>query len=158
MSKKLQAVQIDPDTTIYIEATEGVEVPSVTEEPVEQMRGGQKGWMDTPSTQIAQSFQAIENTIKTYTKYTLNAFRDAALADVEKVTLEFGVNVSGEGGVPYIATGTMGCNIKITVECALPDYKTPPAARQTVNQQQSTRELPPIPRQPQPAEFVRPAP
>lgn len=145
MSKKLQAVQIDSETTIYVEATDDVEVPVIEEEPEEQTRGGQKGLLNSPSTQLAQSFKAIESTIKTYTKYTLNAFRDTALAEVEKVTLEFGVNVSGEGGVPYIATGTMGCNIKITVECAFPERKLP--AAQPVSAAQLSRELPPIPRQ-----------
>lgn len=123
MSRKLQPVQVDEDTVIYVEAMDNVEAPSVVEECEEQTRGGQKGWLDHPSTQMAQSFKAIESTIKVYTKYTLNAFRDAALAEVQKVTLEFGVNLSGEGGVPYIATGTVDCNVKITVECAFPQRK-----------------------------------
>lgn len=117
---KLQAIQVDEDTIIYVEATENV-VPEVVEEPGEVQRGGAKGMPGrSVEAQMAQSFKAIESTIKTYTKYTLNAFKDAALADVEKVTLEFGMNVSGSGGVPYIAAGTMACNIKVTVECAFP--------------------------------------
>jgi hypothetical protein len=126
---KLQAIQIDPDTIIYIEATEDLAAPLVgggEEEGGEVRRGGQKGGF-SPAQQMAQSFKAIESTIKTYTKYTLNAFRDASLAEVKKVSLEFGVNVSGMGGVPYIATGTAGCNIKITVECAFPEAALPPA-------------------------------
>lgn len=166
MSRKLQAVQIDQDTTIYVEAVGDVEVPPVIAEPEEQTRSGQKGWMDTPSEQIAQSFKAIETTIKTYTNHTLNAFRDVALADVEKVTLEFGVNLSGEGGIPYIATGTMGCNIKITVECAFPERKPKPTMHQAVPQHQPMHQAAhsavpqshangspqPIPRQPVPSQ------
>lgn len=61
---------------------------------------------------------ALDQTIKSYTKYALGAFRnDHDMNAVKKVTLEFGVNLSGVGGVPYIASGTVGCNIKITVEC-----------------------------------------
>jgi hypothetical protein len=155
MTKRLQALQIDEDTVIYVETTDDVEVPAVVEEPEEQTRGGQKGWSRSPSEQMAQSFRAIESTIKVYTKHTLNAFRDAALADVQKVTLEFGVNVSGVGGVPYIATGTMGCNIKVTVECAFP-RKPSASAQPAVPQQQSqpAGNPPPIaqpmPRQPYP--------
>lgn len=125
---KLQAIQIDADTIIYIEAAEDLAVPNVVgtgEIDGEVRRGGQKGGVFNPADQMAQSFKAIESTIKTYTKYTLNAFRDASLAEVKKVSLEFGVNVSGMGGVPYIATGTAGCNIKITVECAFPDRLMP---------------------------------
>lgn len=127
---KLQAIQIDDNTVIYVEATEDLIAPPVSEGygegEGEVRRGGQKGMFgNTPAQQMAQSFQAIESTIKTYTKYTLNAFRDASLAEVKKVSLEFGVNVSGVGGVPYIATGTAGCNIKITVECAFPERPAP---------------------------------
>ena len=124
---KLQAIQIDADTIIYIEAAEDLAVPAVSTGEIEGevRRGGQKGGMIDPAVQMAQSFKAIESTIKTYTKYTLNAFRDASLAEVKKVSLEFGVNVSGMGGVPYIATGTAGCTIKVTVECAFPDRPAP---------------------------------
>ncbi|BAU43055.1 hypothetical protein O77CONTIG1_02877 [Leptolyngbya sp. O-77] len=62
------------------------------------------------------------------------------MADVKKVTLEFGVNVSGVGGVPYIATGTAGCNIKIVVECAFPERTTPEPQTQV---SQLPREMPP---------------
>ncbi|MCU0525443.1 MAG: hypothetical protein MUF72_11520 [Elainella sp. Prado103] len=136
---KLQAIQIDENTTIYVEATENTLVPVATatvETGEETRRSGSKGWEQTSQvveTQVTQSFRAIENTIKTYTKYTLNAFKDAALAEVEKVSLEFGVNVSGSGGVPYIAAGTMQCNIKVTVECAFP--KRPCENSQSVPQQ-----------------------
>lgn len=116
---KLQRIVTEEGLEIYLETTDNVAPPSRVEESEEVVRGGAKGgWGSSPVTQMTQSFTAIESTIKTYTRYTLNAFRDAALADVKKVTLEFGVNVSGMGGVPYIATGTAGCNIKVTVECA----------------------------------------
>jgi hypothetical protein len=126
---KLQAIQVDADTIIYVEATEDLFAPEVAtgELEGEVRRGGQKGGGFNPTQQMAQSFQAIESTIKTYTKYTLNAFRDASLAEVKKVSLEFGVNVSGVGGVPYIATGTAGCNIKVTVECAFAERPVPQA-------------------------------
>ncbi|MBW4657926.1 MAG: hypothetical protein KME15_04575 [Drouetiella hepatica Uher 2000/2452] len=121
---KLQAVQIDEDTIIYIEAEDDIEVPVAIEEPEEVQRGGGKGWESSGSVmQMARSFEQIQNTIKVYTKYTLNAFKDAALADVQKVTLEFGVNVGGETGMPYIAKGTVACNVKITVECAFPQRR-----------------------------------
>ncbi|MBI4784253.1 MAG: hypothetical protein HY785_23485 [Oscillatoriophycideae cyanobacterium NC_groundwater_1537_Pr4_S-0.65um_50_18] len=123
---KLQAVQIDDDTIIYIEAEDDIQVPTVVEEPQEVQRGGGKGWDSNSVVQMARSFEQIQSTIKVYTKYTLNAFRDAALADVQKVTLEFGVNVGGETGMPYIAKGTVGCNVKITVECAFPQRQRSP--------------------------------
>ncbi|MEM8639603.1 MAG: CU044_2847 family protein [Cyanobacteria bacterium P01_G01_bin.54] len=67
-------------------------------------------------------FGAIETLIKTSTQRTLNAFKDLA-ANVDKVTLEFGVTVSGSVGVPYITQGEVGSNFKIKVECSFPERK-----------------------------------
>ncbi|NJN85791.1 MAG: hypothetical protein HC881_05105 [Leptolyngbyaceae cyanobacterium SL_7_1] len=122
---QLQPIQIDDNTVIYMEAIDTITAPpsqnGYPNENGEVQRGGAKGGFGNPSQAMAQSFRAIETTIKAYTQFTLNAFRDAGLSEVKKVTLEFGVNVSGVGGVPYIATGTAGCNIKVTVECAFPE-------------------------------------
>jgi hypothetical protein len=118
---KLTKVKLDDYTEIYIEATEDVDVPLDSRVPTGEVQRTAKGVTIT-----APSFQMIENTIRSYTSHTLNAFREMAIAEVKKVTLEFGVNISGMGGVPYIATGTAGCNIKITVECAFPDTKVQP--------------------------------
>ncbi|MBD2055379.1 hypothetical protein H6F88_04965 [Oculatella sp. FACHB-28] len=128
---RLQAIQVDENTVIYVEATEEVETPITVPQETEGevRRGGAKGAFSKPPEQMARSFQAIEGTIRTYTSHTLKAFKELAIAEVKKVTLEFGVNVTGVGGVPYIASGTAGCNIKITVECAFPEPKSelPPA-------------------------------
>ncbi|MBW4463890.1 MAG: hypothetical protein KME07_00410 [Pegethrix bostrychoides GSE-TBD4-15B] len=146
---QLQPIQLEDGTVIYVEATEDVVAPAVepAAETGEVGRTGQKGWVDSlgrASTKgleaSAQSFNAIESTIKTYTKYTLNAFNDAALANVEKVTLEFGMNVSGGAGVPYIAAGTVNCNIKVTVECAFPERQ---AERQAAKVTQQVPQLTP---------------
>ena len=66
------------------------------------------------------NFQAVQGTIRTYTRNTLNAFKDITDVNVDKVTLEFGVKVAGEAGVPYVTQGTAECNLKITVECSYP--------------------------------------
>lgn len=149
---KLQPIQLEDGSILYVEAiddVQAIETPAngsgngngYPAEPSEAVSRTSKGWnRSTPNTQIVQSFQAIESTIKTYTQHTLNAFRGAAMADVKKVTLEFGVNVSGVAGVPYIATGTAGCNIKIVVECAFPD-RTPPEPQTQASQ--LPREVPP---------------
>jgi len=71
--------------------------------------------------QIAQNFQDIQKTIRAYTLYTLNAFKKVAIANVDKVTLEFGIELGGEAGVPYVTKGTAKSNLKITVECSFPE-------------------------------------
>ena|SRR3712207_3395175 len=131
---QLAPIQLDDGTIIYIEASENISVPPVSEqepdraeEPEERTRtdlgAGGKGWPPDPrsaQTAVVQSFNAIENTIQAYTTYALSAFKKVAIAKVDKVTLEFGIEVGGEAGVPYVTKGTAKSNLKITVECSFP--------------------------------------
>lgn len=121
---KLTPIRLDDGTVIYIETTEDVEAPPVKlEEPAEEEE--EEGLTDYGSPeqlqkQMAQSFQTVQKTIHAYTVYTLNAFKKVAIADVDKVTLEFGIELGGEAGVPYVTKGTAKSNLKITVECSFP--------------------------------------
>lgn len=125
---KLVHLRLDDGTDIYMEATEDVEAPAAASSGDRYDDQTSRTLISlgtkTPQaaqTQAVQSFKAIESTIRTYTHYTMNAFRDMASANVEKVTLEFGLKVGGEAGVPYITKGTAESNLKITVECSFKD-------------------------------------
>lgn len=125
MSTQLVPIQLEDGTTLYIEATEDVDVPpasGVDDDELgegESYRRGAKGIGNGNAAAIAaQSFKAIEGTIRTYTHYTLSAFKDMAHGNVDKVTLEFGIRVGGEAGVPYITKGSAESNLSITVECS----------------------------------------
>lgn len=133
---QLTPIQLDDGTIIYIEASEDVTVPLVTDLTEEtrevtraDLEADEKGWPKTnprdAQRAAAQSFQAIEGTIKAYTTYTLNAFRQVAIANVDKVTLEFGIEIGGEAGVPYVTKGTAKSNLKVTVECSFPTIEHP---------------------------------
>jgi len=127
--------QLEDGTEIYIEATNDVEVPAtseVSDKPEEEVRRGQKGWgggegsrgmvgfpgSNSAAAAASQSFKAIESTIRTYTTHTLSAFKDMSQGNVDKVTLQFGIRVGGEAGVPYVTKGTAESNLSITVECS----------------------------------------
>ena len=122
---QLTPIQLDDETIIYIEATEDVSIASVsTEEPTEAQKKRKRidrGLSDDVQKQVIQNFQAIDKTIRAYTIYTLNAFKKVAIANVDKVTLEFGIELGGEAGVPYVTKGTAKSNLKITVECSFPE-------------------------------------
>jgi hypothetical protein len=125
---QLVPILLDDGTEIYMEATEDVVAPDLNPNgnggslvPTETTRTA-KG-IPTTSAQVAQrcaaqSFKAIESTVRTYTSYTMNAFKNMATANVETVTLEFGLKVGGEAGVPYVTKGTAESNLKITVQCS----------------------------------------
>jgi hypothetical protein len=120
---QLAPICLDDGTVIYVEATEDVNAPPVSiEELAEEESLSDKGG---DITQIIQNFQAIQSTIRAYTTYTLNAFKQVKIADVNKVTLEFGIQIGGETGIPYVTKGTAQSNLKITVECSFPDRPEP---------------------------------
>ena len=122
---QLTPIKLDDGTVIYIEATEEVSAPALSEEePAEDEEEDlvdKSGRFAETQKRMVQDFQAIQGTIRAYTVYTLNAFKKVAIANVDKVTLEFGIEVGGEAGVPYVTKGTAKSNLKITVECSFPE-------------------------------------
>ena len=139
---QLTPIQLEDGTVIYLEAKEdvqvaedSVEVPSTSQEVTRADLGKEsKGLREfltknqagnttgtSPQEHVEQSFHAIEGTIRAYTNYTLNAFRKVAVANINKVTLEFGIKVGGKAGIPYVTEGTAESNLKITVECSFPE-------------------------------------
>ncbi len=122
---QLIPIKLDDNTVIYIETTEDVEAPSINteeeEEEEEEVAVGKGMSTDALRKQMLQNFQVVEHTIRAYTTYSLNAFKKLAIANVNKVTLEFGIEIGGEGGIPYVTKGTAKSNLKITVECSFPE-------------------------------------
>ena len=121
---QLTPIQLEDGTIIYIEATDNIDAPPVITEvsPEGEEALIDKGWdADAAQKQIVQNFQAIEGTIRAYTVYSLNAFKKIPVANIDKVTLEFGIKVGGEAGIPYVTKGTAESNLKVTVECSFPN-------------------------------------
>ena len=86
---RLQAIQLDENTVIYVEVSED---PDTTVSPLvepEQMRSTRSA---TPQ-QMIRNFASLQDTIKSFAVYTLNSFKEISCANVDKVTLEFGVNI-----------------------------------------------------------------
>jgi Trypsin-co-occurring domain 1 len=101
---------------IYLEASEDTDISLDLQDRSSGKRQAKGG-------ELVPGVQGIDETIRTYTQYTLNALKQVAFANVEKVTLEFGIKVGGEAGIPYITKGTAESNLKITVECSFPSQK-----------------------------------
>jgi hypothetical protein len=122
---QLAPIELEDGTVIYMEVQEEVQIaPRESTETDGELtrddlgRGGKGLGGSNSQNQIAQNFQAIEGTIRAYTSYTLNAFRNIASANINKVTLEFGIKVGGKAGIPYVTEGSAESHLKITVECS----------------------------------------
>ncbi|OUL36099.1 CU044_2847 family protein [Nostoc sp. 106C] len=125
---KLTPIQLDDNTIIYIEASEDINVPIIiAKEPAEDEEEALTDKGISPEElrkQIVQNFQVVQHTIRAYTVYSLNAFKQIPIDNINKVTLEFGIEMGGEAGVPYVTKGTAKSNMKITVECSFPKENT----------------------------------
>lgn len=110
-------LQLDNGSVIYIEAAEGVEMPDLAEES--ESRPVKRGIEDIQA-QVIEGALSVSDTISAYSNYALSAIRQIAVANVEEITLQFGVEVGGEAGIPYITKGSAKGNLNITVKCTFP--------------------------------------
>ncbi|WP_434687499.1 CU044_2847 family protein [Pseudanabaena minima] len=122
----LTPLQIDENTIIYIEASEAVDVPTI---PTGE--AGLVTYGDTSSNteKIRENFDRLKSTLTHYTLSTIDAFKKANntdIANIDKVTLKFGIKIAGEAGIPYITKGTAESNLEITVECSFPKHQPTP--------------------------------
>ena len=116
---KLTPIELEDGAIIYIEATENVDTSNINTEANESEESGRttRSGVTSQQARMMQNFQAIESTIRTYTNHTLNAFKSVTTGNITKVTLEFGIKIGGEMGIPYITKGTAESNLRIQVEC-----------------------------------------
>jgi len=120
---QLKLIELEDGTTIYIEATDDVSAAESHTESTNYDKYDGKGERNTRSgatESIVAGLSSIEGTIRSFTDTTLNAFREISGANINKVTLEFGIKIGGEAGIPYVTKGTAESNVKITVECSFP--------------------------------------
>ena len=125
MTVKLTPIQLDDNTVIDIEATDNIDAPEIemTTSPVaddeeeEEEAAVSKGVKEVKE-EFQKQIQDLQKTIFSYTSYTLAAFKKVAVANIDKVSLEFGVEMGGETVIPYITKGTAKSNLKIKVECS----------------------------------------
>ena len=64
--------------------------------------------------------QDIHETIRFYTKYAIGAFKNLGDAEVEEVTLKFGLKIGGEAGIPILTKASAESNFEIQVKCKFP--------------------------------------
>ncbi|MEH2128912.1 CU044_2847 family protein [Nostoc sp.] len=81
-------------------------------------------YKDVRTDAIARMQQARQM-IRSYTIYALSAFKDFNTADIEEVSLKFGIKLGGKAGIPYITEGSAESNLEIQVKCKFPEKQKP---------------------------------
>lgn len=91
---------------IFIETREPAEIPE--DEP---------GYGDNLPT---VDLQKVHSTIRGYTRYAIGAFVNFGLAEIEEMSLEFNLKISGKAGLPVLAETSTEGSFKIQVKCKFP--------------------------------------
>ncbi|MBD2358402.1 hypothetical protein H6G41_27970 [Tolypothrix sp. FACHB-123] len=65
--------------------------------------------------------QQARQMIRGYTMYALSAFKDFNIAEIEEITLKFGIKMGGKAGIPYITEGSAESNLEVEVKCKFPN-------------------------------------
>jgi hypothetical protein len=103
--------QVDTETVIREVETEPTD-SEFEDNPFDEERGLQ--------TDAIAKMQQARQMIRAYTAYAVSAFKDFGAAEVEEITLKFGLKLGGKAGIPYITEGKAESNLEIEVKCKFP--------------------------------------
>ena len=69
---------------------------------------------------VVETMQQAQQLIRDYSEYALNAFRNFTAAELEEVTLKFGIKMGGKKGIPFVTEGSAEGNLEIEIKCKFP--------------------------------------
>lgn len=116
---EVQRLLIEEDGEIYevfVETKGEPTLPDLSSGGSNQ-RPGEMGVAEDALVKMKQA----RSMIRGYTTYVLSAFQDFGAAQVEEVSLKFGLKFGAKAGIPYITEGSSDCNLEISVKCTFPD-------------------------------------
>lgn len=106
----LAELDLGDGVTLLLESNADMAVPrGAAVPPVPFKRNSAEG-------AVKGRFEPLADCLRNFTTRAVAAVR-AADAEVERVTLRFGLNVVGENAVPYITQGADAAMLIVTVEC-----------------------------------------
>ncbi len=106
---------------LYFETDQGlqdIEMNSVIIAPEEDDGIDEQGVLPID---VSEQLDQAQQMIKDFAEYTLNSFKNFAAAEVDEITLKFGIKLGGEAGIPYITKGRAESNIEIEIKCKFPE-------------------------------------
>ncbi len=104
--------------TILFESKETPTVPEIVTPEVDEDKESY-GWREEAFVKIEE----VHHQIRAYTKYAIGAFKNLGAAEVEEVTLKFGLKIGGKTGIPFVTEGSAESNFEIEVKCKFPENK-----------------------------------
>lgn len=106
---------------IYVESKSTPDIPPPQDQEYDPAKG--YGFRQDASVKM----QEVRKMIRGYAMYAVSAFKDFGAAEIEEVTLKFGLKLGGSAGIPYITEGKAESNLEIEVKCKFPPSKHSPS-------------------------------
>jgi len=117
---KIAPIKLPGGDVLYMEIDENVQILNLSQS-TEMDRDKQiplhKGLLRQDA---VQKLQDITGVLQSMAAVVPHAFKQVAGANVDKVTLSFGIKLGGEAGIPYLTKGTAEGNITMQIECTFP--------------------------------------
>jgi Trypsin-co-occurring domain 1 len=113
MSKVQLSFQADEEIYKFDASLEVIQVPPSTED--------EDGIDDMGVSDMSSQLDQAREIIRGYTEYAISAFRNFSAAEVQELTLKFGIKLGGKAGIPYITEGSAESNLEIEVKCKFPE-------------------------------------
>jgi hypothetical protein len=106
----------DEAIEVFVQSKTPSELPIPQEPPAADNDYESYGAKDAVIVQI----QDIHKKIRGYTKLAVGAFKNFSEAEVEEITVKFGIKLGGKTGIPFVTEGSAESNFEIEVKCKLP--------------------------------------
>ncbi len=69
---------------------------------------------------VVETMQQAQQLIRDYSEYALDAFKNFTTAELEEITLKFGIKMGGKKGIPFVTEGSAEGNLEIEIKCRFP--------------------------------------
>lgn len=111
----LKAMELENGQWVYVQVDENITFVGSPTSTQPTTRGGgfeRKG----VSEQAHKAVDKLGDVIRAMSHTAAQALQDSAFGQVDKVTLEFGITLGGEAGIPFITSGKAEGSVNVTVE------------------------------------------
>lgn len=113
----------DEAIEVFVQSKTPSELPTPEVPPTADSEYESYGAKDAVIVQI----QDIHKKIRGYTKLALGAFKNFSEAEVEEVTIKFGIKLGGKAGIPFVTEGSAESNFEFEVKCKFPNTQNNPS-------------------------------
>ncbi|MEH2258067.1 CU044_2847 family protein [Nostoc sp.] len=117
----IERLVFEEDGEIYTILFESKETPTVPEVVTPEVDDDKESY-GLPADAFVK-IDEVHHQIRAYTKYAIGAFKNLGAAEVEEVTLKFGLKIGGKTGIPFVTEGSAESNFEIEVKCKFPEKK-----------------------------------